>query len=46
VTAAREVPDVQAVPPLLPLQPLPLQIVGDPSAAACEGDSCAIDGHH
>lgn len=41
MTVAREVPDVQAVPPLLPLQ-----IVGDPSAAACEGDSCAIDGHH
>jgi len=38
VTDVREVPDVQQAVP-------PLQIVGDPSAAACEGDSCAIDGH-
>lgn len=37
MTDVREVPDVQ--------QAVPLQIVGDPSAAACEGDSCAIDGH-
>jgi hypothetical protein len=24
----------------------PLQIVGDPAAAACEGDFCAIPDHH
>jgi len=25
---------------------MPLQIVGDPSAAACEGDFCEIPAHH
>ena len=25
---------------------MPLQIVGDPEAAACEGDFCAIPAHH
>ncbi|WP_185200808.1 hypothetical protein [Glaciihabitans sp. INWT7] len=25
---------------------IPLTIVGDPSAAACEGDSCVIPDHH
>lgn len=24
----------------------PLQIVGDPSAAACDGEFCAIPDHH
>ena len=24
----------------------PLTLVGDPTAAACEGDSCAIPDHH
>ena len=24
----------------------PLQIIGDPAAAACEGDFCAIPAHH
>lgn len=26
--------------------PKPLLIVGDPEAAACEGDFCAIPDHH
>jgi len=25
---------------------MPLQIVGDPEAAACEGDFCEIPAHH
>jgi hypothetical protein len=25
---------------------MPLQIVGDPNAAACDGDFCAIPDHH
>jgi hypothetical protein len=25
---------------------MPLQIVGDPTAAACEGDFCEIPDHH
>ncbi|MBC7632899.1 MULTISPECIES: hypothetical protein [Actinomycetes] len=25
---------------------IPLTLVGDPTAAACEGDSCAIPDHH
>lgn len=25
---------------------MPLQIVGDPAAAACDGEFCAIPGHH
>lgn len=25
---------------------MPLQIIGDPAAAACEGDFCEIPAHH
>jgi hypothetical protein len=34
-----------ATPPLIPWK-VPLVIVGDPTAAACEGDSCVIPDHH
>ncbi|WP_187270516.1 hypothetical protein [Lacisediminihabitans profunda] len=27
-------------------QTLPLHIVGDPNAASCDGDFCAIPDHH
>jgi hypothetical protein len=30
---------------IMPLT-IPLVIVGDPAAEACEGDSCAIPDHH
>ena len=31
---------------LITTTPKPLLIVGDPTAAACEGDFCAIPDHH
>jgi len=30
----------------LPLPVIKLELLGDASAAACEGDSCAIPDHH
>lgn len=37
--------DAVTMPPTLPAR-IPLTLVGDPTAAACEGDFCAIPAHH
>lgn len=37
--------DAVTTPVTIPAR-MPLTALGDPAAAACEGDFCAVPGHH